>query len=77
MPGLLSLYALSDHGVDRVSTPVHVANGAWLSAQNLTTSESDGRGGVRKRLGLRKLHSSGAAGTILAMLNVPVTDPSP
>lgn len=76
MPGKLNVYSLGTEGVNRVKSPVHVPDGALLIAQNAEISPDKGQRGLRKRGGLAKLTSGGAAaGSILSMSSIPLADP--
>lgn len=77
MPAKINVYNVGAEGVDVVDSPVHVADGALLHAQNAQLAPIELEEGVRKRDGLAKFNSSAAAGTILAGFNVSLTDPSP
>jgi len=75
MPGKLDQYALGSKGIDLVSSPIHVENGALLLAQNAELPIPSGQGSLGKRRGMTKLNTTAAAGSILALTNIPLYDP--
>lgn len=77
MPGKINVYNVGAEGVDVVDSPVHVADGALLSAQNAQLAPVELEEGIRKRDGLAKYNAIAGAGTILAGFNVSLTDPAP
>lgn len=78
MPGKLNIYNLGDLGIDLVGSPVHIADGALVQAQNAAVSQNQGEHGLKKRFGMAKLNAtalnSGAA--ILSVGGVPFAAPS-
>lgn len=77
MPGKQNVYNLGEEGIDIVESPVHVADGVVLSAQNAQLAPSELEGSIRKRDGMAKFNSSVAAGPILSGFNVSLVDPAP
>lgn len=77
MPGKHNVYNLGEEGIDIVESPVHVAEGVLLNAQNAQLSPIDLEGGFRKRNGMAKFNSSVAAGAIVSGFNVSLVDPAP
>lgn len=71
----VNVYTLGQFGVNRVKSPVHVQNGELLSSQNATVKLVQGQLALSKRDGMVKINSSVAAGTLLAIKNIPL-DPS-
>ncbi len=77
MPGKQNVYNLGEQGVDVVESPVHVAEGALLNAQNAQLAPIELEGGIRKRNGMSKFNAIAAAGVILSGFNVSLVDPAP
>jgi hypothetical protein len=75
VPGKLNLYNVGDLGVHLVETPIHSPDGSFTSAQNASVSRDMGQHGLRKRHGLNKLNTTAFAGAVLAIGNLPFTDP--
>lgn len=75
MPGKVNVYSLGTEGVNRVKSPVHVPDGALLSAQNAEVSQDRGQRGLRKRAGMSRLTIEAGAGSILSMAAIPLPDP--
>lgn len=71
----VNVYTLGQHGINRVKSPVHVLDGELLSAQNATVRPVQGQLAITKRDGMAKINASVAAGTILAIKNVPLDNP--
>lgn len=66
------VYNLGSMGVDIVNSPIHVAYTSVLNCQNAEVSTDDRELGLTKRGGMSKINSIAAAGTILAIINIPV-----
>jgi hypothetical protein len=77
MAGKLDAYGLGERGVEIVDSPVHLQEGALLSAQNACLDRVESEGGIAKRKGWAKYNAIASGATILAIENVPWTDPSP
>ncbi len=76
MPGKQNVYNLGEQGIDVVESPVHVAEGVLLHAQNAQLAPIDLEGGIRKRDGMAQF-AGAAAGAILSGFNVSLIDPVP
>lgn len=74
--GQINVYGLGEHGINRVKSPVHVIDGELLSCQNATTSPIGAQLGLKKRDGMVKINSSAAAGSIIAIANIPFANPT-
>ncbi len=72
MAKILKVYNIGSLGIDLVNSPIHVPDTALLNAQNAQTSPDDAEMAIKKRDGMVKINSNAAAGTILALLNVPI-----
>lgn len=77
MPGKQNVYNLGEQGIDIVESPVHVAEGVVLNAQNAQLAPIELEGALRKRDGMAKFNASVAAGAIVSGFNVSLVDPSP
>jgi hypothetical protein len=72
----LAVYNLGQNGVDLVNSPIQVSDGALLQCQNGQIFPNDADLAIRKRDGIVKINQSQAPGTILAIANIPLADPS-
>lgn len=70
---LLKAYNLGSLGIDIVNSPVHVADTSLLNCQNAQISPDDRELGITKRNGMSKVNSLGAGGSILAIINIPIS----
>lgn len=70
---ILKAYNIGSLGIDVVNSPVHVADTALLNAQNAQVSPDDRELAIKKRDGMAKINSSAAAGTLKAIINIPVS----
>jgi hypothetical protein len=77
MPGKHNVYNLGEAGIDIVESPVHVADGVVLTAQNAQLAPVDLEGAIRKRDGMAKFNALVAAGQIVSGFNVSLLDPFP
>lgn len=68
----ITAYNMGAKGLDLVNSPIHVDDTSLLSCQNAQLSPDDAEFGIKKRDGMVKINSSAAAGSILAMINVPI-----
>lgn len=71
----INVYTLGQHGINRVKSPVHVLDGELLNAQNATVRPIHGQLAITKRDGMAKINADAAAGTLLAIKNIPIDDP--
>lgn len=74
--GKLDVYNLGELGVNLTKTPLHHTDGELLSAQNAEFFQEEGRGGLRRRLGLNGLNSVALSGEIRGIIGVPLVPPS-
>lgn len=72
MAGKINVFNLGALGVDLVTSPIHMPDGAWRLLQNAEFSTEESEGGVKKRGSLTKLNTDAAAGSILSAVNVPL-----
>ncbi len=77
MPGKTDVYNVGELGIDVVESPVHVAEGALLDAQNAQLAPIELEGAIRKRDGMAKFNTVAAAGQINSGFNVSLVDPAP
>ena len=75
--GKIDVYNLGHIGVNIVDSPVHLVDGALVSAQNAMTLPVGGELALRKRFGMSQLTASAALGQIWAFFQIPVVDPDP
>ena len=68
----LNAYNLGTLGIDIVNSPLQVADGALFNCQNAQPSANDAEISLKKRDGMAKVNSVAAAGTLKAILNVPI-----
>jgi hypothetical protein len=68
----LKVYNIGDLGVDLVNSPLHVEDTHVLSCQNAQVSPDDREGALKKRDGMSVINAVPAAGTLLAIINIPV-----
>ena len=71
----LNVYTLGQMGVNRVASPVQVKDGELLQSQNATTKVHKNQLALSKRDGMAKINSTAAAGSLLAIGNIPIADP--
>jgi hypothetical protein len=72
MPEPLTVYNLGEKGVDLVSTPYHIEDGALTQGQNAEFYREQGRSALRKRPALRQHNTNVLAGTIGGLIQVPL-----
>lgn len=72
MGQILLVYNLGSLGVDIVNSPLHVQDGALLNCQNAQISPNDAELALMKRDGMVKVNSVAAAGTLKAIINIPI-----
>lgn len=72
MGQVLLVYNLGSLGVDLVNSPLHVEDGALVNCQNAQISPNDAELALSKRDGMVKINSVAAAGTLKAIVNIPV-----
>ncbi len=77
MPSKLNVYNLGQEGINRVKAPVQVKDGELIQSQNATVKPILAQLALSKRDGMAKANLQEAAGTILAIANLPVADPDP
>lgn len=75
--GKLGTYNLGELGVVITKSQVHGQAGELARSQNAVPDLEGGLVGIRKRQGMAALNSAAAAGAILALVNVPLTDADP
>ena len=68
----LNVYNLGSLGIDIVNSPIHVADGSLLDCQNAQMSPNDAELALKKRDGMVKINSVAAAGTLKAIVNIPI-----
>ncbi len=68
----IDVYTLGQFGVNRVKSPVHVQDGELLNAQNAQVKPVQGQLALSKRDGMATINSIAAAGSLAAIVNVPV-----
>lgn len=69
---ILKAYNIGSLGIDLVNSPVHVKDTSLLSCQNAQISPDDAELAIRKRDGMAKINEDEAAGTIKAIVNIPI-----
>lgn len=69
----LKAYNIGSMGIDLVNSPIHVEDTSVLSCQNAQVSPDDRELGLMKRDGMAKINSVAAAGTLKAIINVPLS----
>lgn len=69
---ILKAYNIGVLGIDLVNSPVHVEDTSLLSCQNAQISPHDTEGGIKKRDGMAKINSVAAAGSLVAIINIPI-----
>ena len=69
----LNVYNLGSLGIDIVNSPLHVADGSLITCQNAQVSPDNADLSLKKRDGMSKINSTAAAGSLLAILNVPIS----
>ncbi len=69
----VSVYTLGQFGINRVKSPIHIQNGELLSAQNATVKLVQGQLALSKRDGMALINTDAAAGTLGAIINVPIS----
>lgn len=74
MPGKLNVYGWKGVNVDK--SPLQLEDGELTKSQNAHTDPLGSTGALRKRPGLVKLNSLGAAGSIVGASPVPLTKPT-
>jgi hypothetical protein len=74
MPGKLDIYNLASRGVVLDKSDVHTDDGELLAAENWQVDSVGGRGGVRRRDGIRPLNPIPLAGPVLGGVGVPLPD---
>lgn len=75
MANELPQYLVGSKGVNVVDSPLHTPEGGLLSGQNVGFTRFLGLGGLASRAGLAALNASAAAGSIIALTNVPLVYP--
>lgn len=76
MPGKTDLYNLGEKGVNRVKSPVHLADGELTTAQNAQIIPYHGQRALAKRRGMTLLNvTTAAAGAIMNFFRVSLVDP--
>lgn len=68
----IDVYTLGQHGINRVKTPVHVADGELLNSQNAHIKPFQAQLALSKRGGMSKINSTAAAGSLLKIHNLPI-----
>lgn len=69
---ILAAYNIGSKGIDLVNSPIHVEDTALLTCQNAQISPDDAELGLKKRDGMVKINSIAAAGSIIAVINIPI-----
>lgn len=78
MPGKTDIYNLGEKGVNRVKSPVHLADGELTTAQNAQIIPYNAQKALAKRRGMTLLNvTTAAAGAILNFFRVSLVDPAP
>jgi len=77
MPAKLDVFNLGASGLNLVDSPVHAEDGSLTLAQNAVVNIVDGEPGVAKRPGMAKLSTTASGSSLVAVLVVNLTDPSP
>lgn len=67
----LTVYTLGQYGIDIVNSPLHVKDGSLHSCQNAQISPNDAELAIKKRDGMAKINSIAAAGSLVAIINLP------
>lgn len=75
--GNLVVYNLGTFGVNLVDGPIHMKDGELLQCQNAVNEPSDAESALKKRPGMTKVNATTASGTIVAIVNIPLDDPTP
>lgn len=75
-PTKINVYTLGQHGINRVKSPVHALDGELLSCQNANVRPNKAQLALSKRDGMAKINATAAAGRLLTISNIPLTDPS-
>jgi len=70
MPAKINLYNLGVIGVDLVSSPLHSADGSFVSAQNAGSSPEDTEESLRKRPGMTQLTSDSFGSAVIIVHNI-------
>ena len=73
MPNL-TVYALGEHGVNVVKSPIHLGDGELTAAQNARFNPEGETGGLQKRGGLTGLNAALAGGAVKGLMAVPLPD---
>ena len=68
----LKVYNLGSLGIDLVNSPIHVEDTHLVSCQNAQVSTEDREFALMKRNGMAKINSIAAAGTLKAIINIPI-----
>ena len=71
----LDVYNLGENGVNLTKSPIHIADGELVAAQNAEFYLDEGLGAIRKRPGLQRLNSSSLAGAVRGVIGVPLPGP--
>ena len=74
MPAKLNIYGLGQYGINRTASPLQVKDGELLVCQNALPTPLGAQVGLRKRDGMDKINAEAAAGTLLAIGNIPFSD---
>lgn len=69
----LLVYNLGEFGINVVSDPIKVPDGVMQSTQNAQSSPNGADTVLRKRDGMAKINSVAAAGSIVAVINIPIS----
>lgn len=70
MPTKINLYNLGAIGVDIVSSPVHLPDGGFVSAQNSSSSPEDAEQSLQKRPGISQLATPAFPASIIAIHSI-------
>lgn len=69
----LTVYNIGSIGIDLVNSPIHVEDTSLVSCQNAQISADDAELAIRKRDGMAKVNAVAAAGSLVAIINIPIT----
>lgn len=69
------VHNLGQMGIDIVNSPLHIVDGSLVNCQNAQLKPVDAELAIVKRDGMSKINSIAAAGTILAIVNIPLVNP--
>ena len=75
MGAKLDIYNLGEQGINVAKSPIHLADGELVHAQNAEFFIEQGRGALRKRPGLQVHNTTALAGRVNGMIGVPLPAP--